>query len=373
MLRVLQVVHSVARAGTEQLVYELAVANRHCISTAVLCLDEEGSLAQPLRAAGVAVYNMHRRPGIDLSQVRKISRVIRSFKPQVIHCHQYTPFFYGSLACLWAGTGRVLFTEHGRRFPDVVGVKRRSFNRLLARTAGHVTAVCRFVRRRLIEKEGIPSGRIEVVYNGVDVSRFDCAINKVEARCRLNLPQNCPIIVQVGTFRAVKDQATAIRSFARLRREDQRPMLVFAGDGPDLPHCHRLARELNLGRSVRFLSTRPDIPRILAAADIMLCTSLSEAHSVSLLEAMACRLPVVATDVGGNSETVLHGRTGLLAPAGDVEAISRCLLELLRNENMRAEMGLAGFNRVRQHFLRSTMHQRYLQIYHQLARHGRAA
>jgi len=360
-----------ARAGAEQLVYEMATANRAKMVTATICLDREGPLADQLRAEGIEVFWTHRSDGLDLDQSRKIAEIILKFRPDVIHCHQYTPFFYGVLGRMRARRGRIVFTEHGRHFPDVVSLKRRWFNRLfLSHKADRITAVCDFSRRSLIEKEGMPGNRIEVIYNGVAIERFEQAIDRSQARQRLGVPKDKLVIVQVGTFRAVKDQSTAIRAFAEVRREIPRAMMVFGGDGPDLPACRQLTSDLGLQESVVFLGSRDDIPLVLAAADIMLMTSLSEAHSVSLLEGMASRLPIVATRVGGIPETVIDGKTGLLAPAGNPSAIGDCLVRLLRDETRRREMGQAGFELVRSRFQRRDMHRRYMEIYSELARRG---
>jgi len=366
-LRVLQILHGLSPAGAEQLVYEMSIANRPCLVTQVACLDHEGPLADELRAQGIGVHFTRRREGIDLNQIRCLSRLIGSFKPHVVHAHQYTPFFYGSLASLLAGRGKVLFTEHGRHFPDVVGWKRKAFNRFLSLRAAHVTAVCDFTRRRLVEREGIAAGKIEVVYNGVDVERFENRPGPAEARRRLGLGADARVIMQVGTFRPVKDQATALRAMCLVRKEDPLALLVFVGDGPDRPACERLARSLSLQQAVRFLGVRRDMPQVLSAADVFLLTSLSEAHSVSLLEAMACGLPIVATNVGGIPETVVDNETGLLAPAGDARAIARCLLRLLAQDDLRRRMGQAGLQRVRARFPRSRMHRRYMEIYCRLA------
>jgi glycosyltransferase involved in cell wall biosynthesis len=360
----LQVVHTLQRAGAEQLVYELAEANRDWLETAVVCLDEEGPLAEELKRVGVPVYFTRRRPGVDWGQISKIGAIIREFNPGVIHCHQYTPFFYGGLAAWRTPIGRVLFTEHGRHWPDVVGWKRRLFNRWLGRRADRMTAVCEFAKSRLMEKEGFSGDRIEVVYNGVEAERFEGA-DREAVRAELDLPKDARVVIQVGTFRAVKDQATAIRAFGIVRRRDENAVLMFAGDGPDLAACKELAAELGLSEAVVFLGQRGDVPRILSAADVMLMTSLSEAHSVSLLEGMASRLPIVATDVGGNAETVVHGETGLLA--GDAEEIAAALLELLGDETKRRRMGQAGYERVKERFSRQAMHRRYLEIYRELA------
>jgi len=369
-LRVLQVLHGLARAGAEQLVYELAIANRGRMSTHVVCLDREGPLADELRRDGVGVHCTDRREGLDLSQPAKIASLIRSFAPHVVHCHQYTPFFYGALGSILAGRGKVLFTEHGRHWPDVVGWKRRAVNRFLTRKADHVTAVCQFTRRHLVELEGIPQSRIEIVYNGVEAGRFEDAPGRADVRRSLDLPAKARVVVQVGTFRYIKDQATAVRAFQTVRGRCKQAVLVFVGDGPDRGACERLAESLGLAGAVRFLGQRSDVPRILAAADVMLMTSLCEAHSVSLLEGMASGLPIVATDVGGIPETVIDGQTGLLVPAGDHHAVAEALLNLLENARLRRRMAEAGHQRVCTHFRRSDMHRRFMEIYRSLA--GRA-
>jgi len=366
-IRVLHVLHTLARAGVEQLVCELAVAHHRDVLTAVVCLDREGDLARVMRSRGIAVYCTDRREGFDARQIVRIGRVIRSFRPDVVHCHQYTPFFYGTLAAVSAGHGRVLFTEHGRHVPDVVRWPRRWVNGFLARRADHVTAVCRFTRSRLVTREGIPPARVEVIYNGIDVDRFRNGTSRSLARRRLGLPDEAAVIAQVATFRAVKDQPTAVRAMRLVHVRDPRAVLLFVGDGPELGACRELAERLGLAGVVRFLGRRADVPAILAAADIMLLTSLSEGHSLALLEGMAAGLPVVATDVGGVRETVVHGRTGWLVRPQDPSAVAGALLRLLADPKTRASMGRAGCERVRERFARSAMHERYLQLYRRLA------
>jgi glycosyltransferase involved in cell wall biosynthesis len=218
----------------------------------------------------------------------------------------------------------------------------------------------------LIALEGLPASRIEVVYNGVDAGRFEVADGKEIERRRvgLPLPVDRPIIVHVGTLRPVKDHGTAIRAFARVHAQQPEAVLAFVGGGPDLAKCQELVSRLGLADSTVFLGSRDDVPRVLAAADIMLMTSLSEGHSVALLEGMAAGLPVVATNVGGIPETVADGQTGLLAPVGDDAAVAAQLVRLLNDESLRQAMGRAGRERVRTLFTRQAMHRRYVEIYH---------
>jgi glycosyltransferase involved in cell wall biosynthesis len=288
----------------------------------------------------------------------------------VIHCHQYTPFFYGAWAAAGTGIGQVVFTEHGRHFPDRVGWRRRGFNRFFARLARRITAVCDFTRRRLVEAEGIAASRIEVIYNGVDGRAFESAASPRDGRQRLGVERDDCMIVQVGTFRAVKNQGDAIRAFHRLKGAEPRAVLVFVGDGPQLPECRKLASDLGVENDVRFLGERGDVAEILAAADVMLCTSLCEGHSVALLEGMAAGLGIVATRVGGIPETVVDGVTGLLVPPGEPDSAAEALYTLCRQPELRRRMGQAGAERVRRHFSRDRMHERYLRIYRELAGRG---
>jgi N-acetyl-alpha-D-glucosaminyl L-malate synthase BshA len=328
-------------------------------------------LADEFAAIDVPVWFTQRGEGFDTSQVRQIAEIFGAFQPDVIQAHQYTPFFYTVLARRKQKVGRVLFTEHGRHYPDVVSWKRRLANRLyFARRADRVTAVCEFTRRALVEKEGIAAGKIEVIYNGVEMDRFG-RIERQQARLQWDLPESAPVVVQVGNLRSVKDHPTALKAFANARRQVPEARLLLAGDGPDRAKLEALAEELGISESVRFLGNVREIPTLLVAADVLLMTSVSEAHSVSLLEGMASSLPIVATSVGGIPETVEDGETGLLAPRGDSDGLAEHLVALLGDRDRRERMGQAGLDRCRRMFQRKDMHRRYLEIYRDLAEGGR--
>jgi N-acetyl-alpha-D-glucosaminyl L-malate synthase BshA len=350
------------------LAYELAAANRESLVAGVIVLDEQGPLADDFRALEAPVWYTGRREGRDRNQAPRIAAILREFEPDVIHAHQYTPYYYACLARRKAKCGRLLFTEHGRHYPDVVGWKRRLLNQLyLAGKADRVTAVCEWTKRALVANEGFRAGAIEVVYNGVDIERFAARPPKADARKQWDIPAEAAVIVQVGNLRSVKDHPMALRAFARIVRARPDAILLLAGDGPDRERLQALAKQLQIAGQARFLGAVREIPSLLAAADVMLMTSLSEAHSVSLLEGMASSLPIVATCVGGIPETVVNGETGLLAPRSDDETLAKHLLALLGDVDLRRAMGAAGLDRVRRLFQRKDMHRRYLEIYATMA------
>jgi glycosyltransferase involved in cell wall biosynthesis len=154
----------------------------------------------------------------------------------------------------------------------------------------------------------------------------------------------------VGRLSPEKDQATLLRAVARVIRAEPSFRLEIAGDGPCRDDLHRLTGELSLAGTARFLGQVRDVPGLLARAGLFVLSSLSEGISLTLLEAMASGLPVVATRVGGNPEVVLDGQTGWLVPPADPDALAAALLELWGNPEAGRQRGAEGRCRVEQHF-----------------------
>ncbi len=314
---VCHVVHSLSIGGAELLAARLGQELAE-FRTVFVCLDSAGVLSEQLRDLGFSISVIGRRAGWDLGCVRKLSRFFRVENVQLVHAHQYTPFFY----CLATGlVGRrppVLFTEHGRHFPDFPRRKRILFNRLFLRRSDRVVSVGQTVKRALVENEGIPSERVQVIYNGVDLDRFgpsECV--RATVRDELCLGPSEFVIIQVARLDPLKDHLTAIRMMAKLKAKRDDVRLLLVGGGPERAAIESEIGRLGLARSIQLLGMRDDVDRLLCAADVALLTSVSEGIPLTLIEAMATGLPVVATDVGGVSEVVLPGKTGLLAAAKD--------------------------------------------------------
>ncbi len=371
------VLHRLYLAGAEVLAAALARRLSDRFTFVFLCLDEIGPLGNELAGEGFTVLDLQRRPGIDLSVAKRIRRAVRDHRIGLLHAHQYTPFFYASVSRgIFGGLASrppILFTEHGRHFPDLRKTKRVLANKLLLRPGDQVTAVGRFVKQALVSNEGIREGRIEVIYNGIDAQVFDVdATGDVRAavRAELNLSPAQPVVLQVARFHPVKDHETALRAFAvavRLADPAAAPLLLLAGDGERKPRIEALIAELGIVPHVRFLGVRSDIPRLMAAADVFMLSSVSEGVSVTLLEAMGAAVPIAATDVGGNGEVVGHGESGLLSPRSDHEALGRNLAVLLADPALRRRMGDDGRRRLLATFTQQQMHDRYAAIYDRLA------
>ncbi len=368
-IRVGFVLHGLQVAGAEMLVVQLIQRLADCIHPTVFCLDATGATGeQTVPNLGLEttcdVVPLGRRPGRDFRVAWRLARHVRCRNIEVLHAHQYSPFFYAALAkALAARRVRLIFTEHGRHYPDRVSTRRWAVNRLfLDRMADAVDAVSRFSADSLADQDGFSRRRIEVIENGVDLGRFS-----QDAQPPVDLDSTRRYLVNVARFHPVKDQATLLRAFQEVAADYPDVDLLLVGDGGLRGELERLSQELGLGQRIRFLGVRRDVPAILQASEIFVLTSLSEAAPLTLLEAMAAGLPVVATAVGGVSEIVHDGVEGLLVPRQNAKGIASALRRLLDDPALAAAMGAAAAKRVRDSFTIERTVERYFALYSRLA------
>lgn len=380
MIRVGFCLHSMNVAGAEVLVTQIIHALEGKIDPVVFCLDSVGKLGYELAERGVPVIDFGRKAGLDWGVVSKFSGELRDRRIEVLHAHQYTPFFYSALARFYgARKTRILMTEHGRHYPDVVSAKRRWINRIfLSRLANHSTACCAFSARALETNDGFSN--VEVLYNGIDASLHPVrksAKERKELKLRLGMdPQNV-YVTCIARFHPVKDHETLLRGFAILHSKEPRSRLVLVGGGPQEENLRSLASQLGVGSVVEFWGIRRDISDILQASDIFSLTSVSEAASLTLLEAMANECPVAITEVGGNPEHVEHGVHGLLSKRGDAEGLAENLERLVREPVEANRLAHAARERVTSEFQLSRAILRYEELFSELGqakfRHGQSS
>lgn len=374
------VVHRLYLAGAEILAADLARRLSGRYKFIFVCLDEVGPLGDRLRSEGFEVHALHRRPGVDMSVSRHLRQITAEHRVSLLHAQQYSPFFYCADSRGIVGTilGRppILFTEHGRHYPDIRRLKRVIANKFLLNRRDRATAVGEFIKQALIDNEGIAARKIEVIYNGIDPQRFEWSNGEGdrvgrEVRAELGIAPDTPVVLHVARMHPVKDHLTGVAAMAYVVRELPNAMLLLAGDGVERRRIRGKAQEFGVAKNVKFLGVRDDVPRLMAAADVFMLSSLSEGISVTLLEAMAAGKPIAATDVGGNGEVVRHGATGLLSKRADPVGLSKNLLALLRNPAMRVQMGKAGRERLLRQFGQDRMHAAYSRIYDEMLGRGR--
>lgn len=361
-IRVLHVVLTLCPGGAERLVLDLCRELRPFAASAVCCLDDPGPWADQARALGTPVSALGRRPGFRPGLGWRISRLARAMGATVLHCHQYSPFVYGTIAGLLQPGLRIVYTEHGRVTDAPPSSRRTWANRLLGFRPERIVAVCDDLRR-FMSTEGFPASRIEVIHNGIDPRLETEAADVVRARRAIGLPADVRVVGTVARLDPVKRLDVLIEACALVRRIAPGTVLVVVGDGPTRASLERLAVERGLGDSVRFLGARDDARALVPAFDVYVNSSASEGVSLTVLEAMAAGLPVVATHVGGTPEVLTSGVTGLLVPPDSAGAIAEAVLGLLDRPDDRARLGAAARARVVHDFSLDEMVRRYLAAY----------
>jgi N-acetyl-alpha-D-glucosaminyl L-malate synthase BshA len=290
----------------------------------------------------VSTYSLFEYPPHDLALAAKMAEVARDFSLDLLHVHYAIPHaIAGFLAqqMLGARAPRLVTTLHGT---DVTLVGQdRSFvdiTRFGIERSDGVTAVSEFLRQMTIDEFQVTKP-IEVVPNFVDLSRH-CA-ESAYRDVRAFAPQGEKILLHMSNFRPVKRVLDIVRVLERVNREIP-TVLLMVGDGPERASAQALARRLGISQSVRFLGRQDRIEQFTGVAHVYLLLSELESFGLSALEAMACGVPVIGTDVGGLPEVVRSGETGYLLPVGDVEGMAARTLDLLRDEERRRTMGRAA-------------------------------
>jgi glycosyltransferase involved in cell wall biosynthesis len=368
--RVMQLVLSLSPGGTERLVIEICKQLTDRIDAMVCCLDDRGSWAAELEALNIPVVALRREPGFQPSLARHIARLIRTNGIEVVHCHHYSPYVYGVLASVVTGA-QLVFTEHGRLSNDDPSLKRRLVNPFLSMLGGSVCAVSNHLKQHMVA-EGFPSRRIQVVYNGIDPARRPTAIHRHVARELLGLPADAFVIGTVGRLDRVKNLRVMLQAHAWVLEKHPGARAVIVGDGTERAALEAAAAELGLSESVTFAGYRSDVRAIIPAFDVYLNCSTYEGISLTILEAMAAGLPVVATPVGGNPEVVIDQETGFLV-SGRPRAIADAIVRLADDPRSRHMLGDAARWRVMRHFSIARMVSEYAALYLGLASHATIA
>jgi glycosyltransferase involved in cell wall biosynthesis len=351
MIRVVHVSLGLDIGGQERMLAEFARhADRARFDLLFISLTNRGRLAHTIEDLGWPVIALEQPLGIQPRLIWSMREVFRAKACDVVHTHDDRPLLYGSFAVKLARVRRYVHTQHHGLLPQMTPRQRK-----LAAWAGRLADAFVCVSHdaaRTMEATGLPSGRISVLHNGIDLEKYT-----------YQEPCDRGPAVTVARLSPEKDIANLLRAAALIVPSAPDFGLQIAGDGPQRGELTKLARSLGLENHVRFLGEVSDVPALLKQARLFVLPSQTEGISLTILEAMACGLPVVATHVGGTPEVVEQGATGLLVPPRDPEALARALLRLWCNPVEGRDMGRAGRLRVEASFDIRTMVAGYEKLY----------
>lgn len=374
-IRLAVLVSTLAVGGAEQLLLDLLARldrTRFAIRLGFL-QDDPGGIGREAMALGLPADTGLRRGRLDVACPWRLWRWFRRHGIEaVLGINHLDALLYGLPAAKTAKAAFVNWENETGRIYRAHGLTMAA-RRLALAHADAVVAVARGHKTYIEQAEAVPAGRITVIPNGVDPARVAASVSPAEARDRLGIAPDVPVVVQVAALRPDKAHEVMLEAFAAVRRELPEAVLLLVGDGPRRAALTDLAERLGLGSGCRFLGIRRDVGDVLAAANVFALSSapLQETLSVAAIEAMFAGLPVVATAVGSMDEIVDEGRTGRLTPPGDAAALGRALLALLAHPDTAREMGRQGARRARERLGVATMAADFADLLAGVAGRGR--
>ena len=366
--RILHITFNMGIGGTEQVIRQLVLKSpRERFENHIVCIDSKiGEIGQQVSAAGAIIHPLQRQSGLDLNLIRSIGRIIKQNKIDVVHCHQYTPWFYGLLGALGTGV-RVVFTEHGRFHPDRYRYKAALVNPLLALLTDNVVAISSATREALARYAFVPKSKIQVIYNGIQ----PLSVSSDEAlavRQELGILHGAFVVGTVARLDPIKNQKMMLRAFRVFRQQCEDAWLLIVGDGPDRGALEEYAEELGIKDRTCFTGFIREPACYLAAMDVFLLSSHSEGTSMTLLESMSLGLPAVATRVGGNQEIIEDGVTGFLTAPDNTEEFADAITALYKDKDRSHLFGNAALKRFNERFHVETMLDSYVALYGQTSK-----
>jgi N-acetyl-alpha-D-glucosaminyl L-malate synthase BshA len=341
------------------------------------------SYSQPFRLSGrddgifyhevpVSSYPLFEFPPYDLALASRMAEVAEFYELDLLHVHYAIPH---SVSALLA---RQMLAARGRRLPFVttlhgtditlVGLDRSYLPiiRYAIQESDGVTSISSYLKEKTIEDFGVTRG-IEVVTNFVNCDVYTPIKDeaaRAAARLKLVRPDEA-ILMHLSNFRPVKRVLDVVKVFAQVAREVP-AQLVLVGDGPDRSAAEWLAHDLGIHARIHFMGKQDRVNELLPLADLMLMPSELESFGLAALEAMACKVPSIATRVGGVPELIDDGVTGLLYPVGDVDAMAAGAIGLLKDRNRLEAMREAGRKTAQQRFCSSLVVPHYVRYYEQV-------
>ncbi|HEY6249066.1 MAG TPA: glycosyltransferase [Candidatus Angelobacter sp.] len=328
--------------------------------------------ALALRELSCPLHVFPLRKTYDWNALR-VARQIRSFikqeKVSIVHT-----FFETS--DLWAGpiarlSGCPVLVSSRRDLGILRSRKHRIGYKLMGRFYDAVLAVSPQVREFCIQHDGLSPARVRTLFNGLETEQVSKSRSRSEMRQELGIADDVPVITTVGNIRQVKGIDVLVRAAALVCRKHSKALFLIVGRKSEPEYCLQLENRissLGLARNFRFLGSREDVFAILRMSDAFCLPSRSEGFSNALIEAMAARLPCVATNVGGNSEVVKHGETGFIVANEDFEDLAARSIYLLDDPSLATEMGLRGEEVVKSRFTVQAMMGELVQVYQDLLR-----
>ena len=360
---VMHITYDMRIGGTEMVIKNIIEgSDNRLFDMSIFCIESPlGPFADDLLVSGITITSHARKPGFDFSLVKTIRQHIKFADVDVIHCHQYTPYVYGVLAAIGTKT-KVIFTEHGRFYPDSSSWKRKLINPVLNKFTFATTAISAATKQALVEFENIPEDSIQVIYNGIAPVVYD-ELQVVQLRNKYQIQNDEIFLGTIARLDPIKNHSMMLQAFKLVTEAGIKARLLIVGDGEERENIELLIEQLDLKQHVILTGYEAKPQALLAMMDIYLLSSLSEGTSMTLLEAMSLGKPCVVTDAGGNPEIIQEGINGLVTENDNHNQFALAIIELANSAELRSRMAGASLRIFENTFSALKMCQKYQHLY----------
>lgn len=339
----------------------------HKFETICIYLARNSSKSNLFEEKGIkTLYISNGKPlsAFSLFTVRKLSRLLKDQKVDILHCHKHKSTVYGAIAAQLAGTPAVISHVHG--LGRTRNLRRKLTNLVVLTKVSKIVTVGEAVRKNVLRTNPLVlPDKVVSLGNSIDYKRFaEVAVTKAQAKQALALPQNLFVFGTVGRMAPNKGQTFLIKAFGKLKQRLLSAHLVFVGDGPLRDQLEQQAA-LTASESIQFLGYRNDIPDVLKAMDAYVQPSIgSEGMPRSLLEAMAAGVPCIGTRISGIPEILGNGEYGYLVPCRDESALADAMVGLAKKTDEDVtQLVEKARQRVKNHYTHDVIIRRLQRLY----------
>lgn len=359
-LKLLLVTHDLNIGGLQKLVIDIALnIDRARFDVAVCCLRESGPMAKELVENDIPIFEINQVVDgkINYFSFVDVYRLLKNEKVDIIHTHNTNPFIDGGVAAILARTPVRIHTDHAREYPD----KQRYMiaERVLSVFYDKIVAVSEQTKSNLVNYEKINPSRIITIQNGVSI-KSEITSHRKDKDSSL---ANKFIIGTVGRLCKAKGYEYLVRAMTHLLKYTDNFELQIIGDGNLMGELQELSESLSLTDNVKFMGEQNDIDSFYQDFDLFVISSISEGLPLVLLEAMANKIPVLTTGVGGIPGVVKNGRSALIVKPYEPEEIAEGVWSLMNNECLRHDIATNAYSVLQKQFGINEMMTKYEQLY----------
>lgn len=330
--KILFVISTATLSGAEkQLYYIITKINKDLFNPYVCCLEGEGNFTEAVASANIPLEVIYRKKSNDINRLLKLIIFLKKNKFDIVQSFCWSANNYVRLASLFAKIPILVSGERGRDF------SKRSFShwidRILAKQSNKIICNSNIQRDKLLKTEKIQRSKIDVIYNGVDSEKISDII-PLNIYYEFNVPKCNKVICTVNNFTKHKNPIMFINLAQRMSKYLQNISFLYVGSGQYKSKYKNIIKKKKLDNIVVFTGYRNDVESILPSCDVFVLTSSKEGMPNVILEAMAAKVPVIATAVDGCKEIIKHGKNGFLVNVNDIDKMEKIILNLFNNKTL---------------------------------------